>query len=383
MLDPLVLCVEFKRQLHWLTRADIFKQPRVNQLLRQLNMLPVYRERDRVDDLSAHNQVTFAICNERLKAGAIICMFPEGTHRGKKQLVPLKKGVARVALNALDSGLDQACILPVGLDYEDYYHYRKDLTVIVGDPIDLATFAKTGEQERSRTQTEIIRKVRLGLEAVMIDIENEPAYHEAMEVKPLLDKLATKQNTLGRFQYFQQFARNLGTAENPFSLDFEQHASAYISLRKKLRLNEKYYTEGRYLGAYALGWLILLIPACSAILCFSPIYFLTEGFVKKTVRDPLFKNSIRAAFWTFLVPLWLLLIGGVLALTPLSLEKIIGIITLLILSGWIALQWLKWHTYLRHGWKYQRLKWQKNPDFIRWVNERNRLIMWFKNNLKQ
>jgi 1-acyl-sn-glycerol-3-phosphate acyltransferase len=81
LLDPVVLCVSTTSQLHWLTRADVFKQPLVNRFLRRINMLPVYRERDRVANLHDRNNEIFQQCYTRLKDNAVIGIFPEGTHR--------------------------------------------------------------------------------------------------------------------------------------------------------------------------------------------------------------------------------------------------------------------------------------------------------------
>lgn len=378
MLDPLVLCVESKRQLHWLTRADVFKKPAVNKLLRNFNMLPVYRERDRVDDLSAYNKVTFEVCNERLKEGAIICMFPEGTHRGKKQLVPLKKGVARVALNALISDMRHVSIVPVGLDYEDFYNYRKDLLVLVGDPIDLTPFASFEESDRPKVQTEIIRAVRIGLEQVMIDIENESAYHEAIATKPLFDKVSGTTDALKRFRFFQKFAQRLGKTSNEFSLKFEGLAKDYIALGKKLHLQEKYYDEHASIAGLSCILLLLGLPAAVGALVFYPIYSATESFVKKVVRDALFKNSIRAAFWTFATPVWLLLIWAILLLTGVGALVGVGVIAVLVVCGIIALQW--WPIYKK--WKearlHKHLKRTANSAYQTWLAKRSALIQWIK-----
>lgn len=376
MLDPLVLCIESERQLHWLTRADIFKKPKVNKLLRALNMLPVYRERDRVEDLSGYNKVTFEVCNQRLKAGAIICMFPEGTHRGKKQLVPLKKGVARLALNALESDMHHTCIVPVGLEYEDYYNYRKDLLVMVGDPIDLTPYENFSESDRPKIQTEIIRSVRLGLEKVMIDIENEHVYHEAVEAKPLFDKLSGTHNAKGQFHFYQKFTRALGKTKNDLSEKFEDVSKEYISLKRELHLQEKFFNEA---GAPILSLLTVVlfaIPAAIGAVVYFFIYYITESFVKRVVRDPLFKNSIRAALWTFITPVWLLLIWLVLLLTGISALVSIGVVLGLIVCGIIALQWWpNWKTvreWLRHA-KYKR---EGNRAYQTWLQKRNELKDW-------
>ena len=137
LLDPVVLCISTNAQLNWLTRADVFKNPLVNRFLRRINMLPVYRERDRVADLHDRNNEIFSMCYERMKNYSIIGIFPEGTHRGKKQLVPLKKGLARLVIGAHEAGVRDLCILPVGLDYESFYEPQKNLLVKFGEPIEV------------------------------------------------------------------------------------------------------------------------------------------------------------------------------------------------------------------------------------------------------
>ena len=46
-------------------------------------MLPIYREKDNVADQMERNEEVFKVCRERLSKGAVIAMFPEGSHRGK------------------------------------------------------------------------------------------------------------------------------------------------------------------------------------------------------------------------------------------------------------------------------------------------------------
>lgn len=376
MMDPMVLCVETKPQLHWLTRADIFKKPFINKLLRNLNMLPVYRERDRVTDLSAYNQLTFDTCNERLKEGAVVCLFPEGSHRGKKQLVPLKKGVVRLALNTLDSGIENGCIVPVGLDYEDFYNYRKNLLIMVGKPIDLAPFKNGTDESRSRAQTELMKQIRLGLESVMIDFDNDHIYKSAMNTRPLFDKLSGSQKLEDQFRFFQAFTEKMGRAENPSSQAFEQSGAEYSALLEKLQLNEKYFCEDQFPVFVFWGWILLALPAFIAFIVFSPIYYLIESVVKKVVRDRLFMNSVRAGLWTFLVPLWLFMTGMVTFLITKNATASFVFIALLISSGILALKWWPLWKMIREWALHRKLKKSRNAHYTQWLKKREELKHW-------
>jgi len=116
---------------------------------------------------------------------------------------------------------------------------------MVGDPIDLTPYENFSESDRPKIQTEIIRSVRLGLERVMIDIENEHVYHEATEVKPLFDKLSDTHNAKEQFHFYQKFTRALGKTKNNLSEKFEDVSKEYISLKKELHLQEKFFNEDK------------------------------------------------------------------------------------------------------------------------------------------
>ena len=57
-LDPIVIAGQTFAPINFLARADIFKNKLAGKLLRQLYLLPIYRQRDGVDTI-AKNQKTF------------------------------------------------------------------------------------------------------------------------------------------------------------------------------------------------------------------------------------------------------------------------------------------------------------------------------------
>jgi 1-acyl-sn-glycerol-3-phosphate acyltransferase len=372
MLDPVITAICSRKQLHWLTRADVFLRPAMNRLLRSLNMLPVYRERDRVQDISAVNKVTFSECYARLKAHAVICVFPEGTHRGKKQLVPLKKGVSRLAAGALDAGITDVCIVPVGMDYENYYRPRKELLINFGEPIELASYAARMEDERGRLQLEILQKVREGLERQMIDIRVENIYHEVLALHPLCDKLSPHKSVEGRFRFFQRFTERVNADESTHSM-IAGTGHKYMQLAHELHLQEDLYEKYHFM---TFLWMVLLFPfAAIGGIIYYPVFFFTENFVRKVVKDPLFKNSIRLCFWTFVTPACLLVLFFITwAFLPAMYAALI--IGLFIISGIIALQWWPPWQQFRHHMQCRRYEREGNALFAQWKACRAALMKW-------
>lgn len=376
MLDPVVACLYSRKQLHWLTRADIFRKPSLNKLLRSLNMLPVYRERDRVSDLAERNAETFNECYDRLSHHSVICIFPEGTHRGKKQLVPLKKGAARLVTGALDAGIHDIQIVPIGLDYENYYQYRKNLLVRFGDPIDIEREQLLSGNDRARLQTNLTDKIRQALSSVMIDIKNDDVYEEITSLRYLINQASGETTLGGQFDFYKKFTLVVEDKED--HLHFLRHeVRNWFSLSHRLKISDDLFAE-RTSPLLAL-WLLLGLPfAAFSAMVFYPIYALTENFVKSKVKDPLFRNSIRLVFWTFLSPMLLLLLFGFLKLVGCTNFGSWITVFSAVLSGVISLYWWQGWKCWRHQQYCASLSKAKNQEFTEWLNGRSQILSWLK-----
>lgn len=376
MLDPVMAGIFSHSQLHWLTRADLFKKPEMNKLLRKLNMLPVFRERDRVVNLFEKNQETFEECYARLKQNAVISIFPEGSHRGKKQLMPLKKGTARMIFGAIDSGVENLCVVPVGLDYENYYTYRKELLVIYGEPIEISFGANLTTFEKAKAQTIVTEKIREGLSQVMIDIKNDDVYHEILLLKPISDKLCKSRSQAEQFAAFKKLTVELDqNSEHHHRLNRE--VNEYKSLMHQLRIREVMYAK------YFPFWKILfvalfMIPSIISAIFFYPIYAITENFVRKVIKDLLFKNSIRLCFWTFITPVWLLIFFLVLKFFSKQTMIAFYATNALFAGGIIALYWWEMLKHLRQHVRCMKFRNSDSELYASWKEKRTLLIEWVK-----
>lgn len=132
-LDAIVIASVFKRPVYSLARGDAFKKPFFAKLLRSLNMYPVYRTSEGVENME-HNYSTFDSCKELFKKNGIVLIFSEGRCINEWHLRPLKKGTARLALSSWADGIDLK-VLPTGLNYQGFHSYDKNIHLLLGDII--------------------------------------------------------------------------------------------------------------------------------------------------------------------------------------------------------------------------------------------------------
>jgi len=314
MIDPLICCRVVPHQLHWLTRSDVFKNPSVAQLLYRLNMLPIYREKDKMADQSQRNEEVFEVCRTRLSKGAVVSMFPEGSHRGKKQLmVPLKKGFARLAFSSIerDPQLMELKIVPMALDYSDFYQKHPRLILEVGQPIALKDFWEEYQADNNRGINGLIKSVHQSLSSLMVDIKDEEDYTILEEMGPAFEQLSHE----GPIESWQQY-RDFCNGYHLVSPEEKQEIRDYHHQISELKLTVK-EAEMSFKVKFKdwLMWCIEFLPGNVGRLLFAPLAMFTEYFIRKNVQDLLFYNSIRYAFFTFFSPVYVLIVWMILSNT--------------------------------------------------------------------
>ena len=134
-------------------RSDIFKNPKVARILRWLRIVPLARERNGLSEVAKNFEVFDEII-ECLDNHVPFCMFSEGTHRAQRGMLPIKKGIFRLARMAIEKTGKPVYIVPAGIDYEDYYQGQRRVTVRYGEPIDVgAAFAEGAAAGRPEIET--------------------------------------------------------------------------------------------------------------------------------------------------------------------------------------------------------------------------------------
>jgi 1-acyl-sn-glycerol-3-phosphate acyltransferase len=138
-LDAVIMDILFERPIWSLTRGDAFLNKTVNNILFRLKMLPVYRMKEGVENLSG-NYKTFDTCIELFRRGQIVLIFSEGLCVNEWHLRPLKK--ARLAYNCLQENIPLK-ILPVGINYSSYKRFGKNLFINFRSPFSVNDFDRS------------------------------------------------------------------------------------------------------------------------------------------------------------------------------------------------------------------------------------------------
>jgi len=128
--DALVIAANCSHPVSFLARGDVFTKPWHDFLLRALNMMPVYRQREGKEHLHK-NQNSFDASVEVLKNNGILLIFIEGTCLNKNEIQPFKKGAARILQQAVAAGVTPS-VLPAVITYNGFKHFGKKIYLMLG-----------------------------------------------------------------------------------------------------------------------------------------------------------------------------------------------------------------------------------------------------------
>ena len=183
LMDPFAILFNCgSLQPIFLARADVFSNDSMIKFLTFLKILPVYRQKDGVEDMNGKNDVIFEQCIELLQNNRSLVVFPEGNHGVQYKLRPLKKGTARIALRAESNANWElgTKIIPCGVHYTHCQKMGEILTVHYGQPIDIQDYKEEFLSNQPRTYSSLTNKIKERLLFLMLHIENEKYYDETL-----------------------------------------------------------------------------------------------------------------------------------------------------------------------------------------------------------
>ena len=302
----------------FLARADIFKNKKFAWLLYFLKILPVYRIRDGFSSLQKNDEI-FNKTIDVLKSGKPLGILPEGTHEPFKILRPLKKGLARIAFNSEEIlGKEKGVnIIPVGLDYSDYYSFRNKLVVNFGKPIAVADFMAVYQENNAKGLLELTAAVRDGMKEVMIHVDNPEIYNT---ISGLANLNLTNRSQCLEINYYHCFLDmqetvnrlNQFARENPeFIAETAPVMEEYDSLMKELKFNNT-TSRKKYKSLWEkfveLLVLTITFPIYLTGLIFNYLPYKFPELLTSKIKDLVFHASFKFVIWLLLFPLYYLVL---------------------------------------------------------------------------
>lgn len=306
LMDALAFASEPGQQRIFLTRADVFNKPLVEQFLYSIKMLPIFRIRDGRESLKKNEEIFELAVKIVNNKRCPLFLFPEGNHGDRRRLRPLVKGIFRIAFRAQEKYGNKpgVKIMPAGLDYEDYQKFGKRLTVIYGEPIEVSEYWDEF-QKNAATGTNLLRE-RLAKEMVkwMIDIQTEEYYDTYMELREIYRPTFMKDlgldnnNALDRFNTDKKLIKALdATLENsPEKIEaLHKQTTEYISKRKKAKLREWLLRKDHY--SYMGNILAVLVSiALLPVVLFGlinnwPVFFIPGKISRTKIKDTQFQST--------------------------------------------------------------------------------------------
>ena len=159
LMDALVLLQADSSPKAFGARADIFRKKKIAEFMTFARIIPMIRQRDGIRNV-LKNHESFETIVTALENGMTFCLYPEGRHRPAHSLLPLGKGAIRAAVAANDRfGKEKPVyIVPVGIEYGDYYRYRSTCLVSFGKPVNVTEFVSNLNVENEAQIMDPLRK---------------------------------------------------------------------------------------------------------------------------------------------------------------------------------------------------------------------------------
>ncbi len=173
IMDTVLLGTQTDRQIQYMARSGLFKNPLVKLLFGQVGVIPIFRAQDS-DDLKK-NVASFQRAYETLEDGGCIGIFPEGKNSQDRKIGKLKTGTARIALATEDRNDFSlgVTIVPVGLNFEERTRFLSRVLIRFGKPIDVRAYGQAYGADRRKVVMELTDRIAADMRILATHIEDD------------------------------------------------------------------------------------------------------------------------------------------------------------------------------------------------------------------
>lgn len=376
LMEPMAVLYFMHRSTVFLARADIFAKPTIRAILTFLKILPVYRIRDGKSSLSNNEQI-FASAQQVLLDRVPLCLMAEGRHNDRHQLLPLVKGMFRIAGETQRAMGDKPLyIVPTGIDFDHYEEPYSNLVVHIGEPIAIQPFMEAFEHYEPVALNQMRERLTAALHQQMHHVVSKAYYDEVYALCHLLNPIWRHRkhrcnSAWNRFVTRQEIANHYNALvddNNETMPEDIRQAREWLDLCQRHGLDlhtaaEPWHWTATLATTAAVAALIAAAIGSStvrdillwALFCNPIILLPTHLLAKKLIKDSQFRSSVNYGIrlvLTFLYTLVITLVAlcnwgwtwGALALATALVVARLNALLHPLLRNWLR--------NLRHSWLY-------------------------------
>jgi 1-acyl-sn-glycerol-3-phosphate acyltransferase len=354
LMDALVVLAIDKSPKVFVARADIFKKPTIRKILWFLKMLPINRMRDGRESLQENERIANQVV-KALREDVSFCILPEGTHQAANSLLPLRKGLFRIALQANADFGDKkpVYIVPVGITFGNYFRYLSTMLCQIGTPINVTEFVKNHPQ---KSEAELINELRdiltQKLKENILYIPHNENYTGTMElchicnqqqIKALhLDNHSLKARLMAARTTVKQLQSAFEKSQQS-TQNLIDRAKQFYQKRKKAGIGFTSILLDKQFKTLIINklWLLLGLPYFIFSFFANLLLMLVFGFTLPGIKDKAFVNSFKVVLQVIFIPLTILL-TAVLSFVFLKWYFALIITVLCIPSAFYLFYYVKW-----------------------------------------
>ena len=183
LMDALLILAMDKKPKVFVARADIFKNPTLAKIFAFLKIMPIMRMRDGISEVKK-NDKTIERAVDVLKDKVPFCIFPEGQHQTKHSAQPLSKGIFRIAFQAQELMPQMPLyIVPVGLQYGNFFRFRSTINVNIGEAINVGQFTAQNSSSTPQEQMNSMKNLLAErMKSLILYIPNDQDYQATYEI---------------------------------------------------------------------------------------------------------------------------------------------------------------------------------------------------------
>lgn len=306
LMDALVVLCTDKDKMVFGARADLFRKPFIAKLMSFVRILPMVRQRDGLRNVLQNNQTQDVIV-EILEHDTRFCLFPEGTHRTKHSLQRLGKGAFRIALaaNAKFGDKKPIYLVPVGLEYGDYFKFRSTCLVNFGQAINVTKFIEEGDFAGDPQAIDALRQeLSERIEGLITYIPDDENYDSKWE----LTKMAAIYKSKKGYGQFGTKLKKSMLKNREIAAEIESAMTKQPEQMAKLLERAGEFEKDRRKAGISIYSFRKMNPVANMIgkgiaallglpyFIFSAVASLPEWAVafkiRKSVKDPAFRNTV-------------------------------------------------------------------------------------------